>query len=35
MTRHCKICYCAIEEDNDTDICYACQSIMSQNNGFM
>jgi Zn finger protein HypA/HybF involved in hydrogenase expression len=28
----CKICGDFIEEDNPTDICYSCQSIMSNMN---
>ena len=31
-TRYCKICGGDIEEDNPTDICYSCQSIMSNMN---
>jgi len=30
--RFCKICSGVIEEDNPTDICYSCQSIMNNMN---
>ncbi len=29
---HCKICGSEVEENNPTDICYSCQSIMSNMN---
>lgn len=31
-TRSCKICNGEIEQDNPADICYSCQSIMSNMN---
>jgi hypothetical protein len=34
MARYCKICGSEIPDDFPTDICYDCQSIMSQGNLF-